>query len=46
MKVPRNAHALRADSPSDPALRLRLVPPEDWKLTADVYAAAAAARPG
>jgi predicted acetyltransferase len=46
MKVPRNAHALRSDSPSDPALRLRLVPAEDWKLTADVYAAAAAARPG
>jgi predicted acetyltransferase len=46
MKVPRNAHALRADAPSDPALRLRLVPAEDWKLTADVYAAAAAARPG
>ena len=46
VKVPRNAHALRADSPSDPALRLRLVPAEDWKLTADVYAAAAAARPG
>src|SRR5215210_1342835 len=46
MTVPRNAHALRSDSPSDPALRLRLVPAEDWKLTADVYAAAAAARPG
>jgi predicted acetyltransferase len=46
VKVPRNAHALRADSPTDPALRLRLVPAEDWKLTADVYAAAAAARPG
>ena len=46
MKVPRDAHALRSDSPTDPALRLRLVPAEDWKLTADVYAAAAAARPG
>jgi len=46
MKVPRNAHALRSDSPSDPALRLRLVPAEDWKLTADVYAAAAVARSG
>ncbi len=42
VKVPRNAQALRADAPSDPALRLRLVPAEDWKLTADVYAAAAA----
>jgi predicted acetyltransferase len=46
VKVPRNAHALRADSPSDPALRLRLVPAEDWKLTADAYAAVAATRPG
>jgi predicted acetyltransferase len=46
MNVPRSAHALRSDSPTDPALRLRLVPAGDWKLTADVYAAAAAARPG
>ena len=46
LKVPRSAHALRSDSPTDPALRLRLAPAEDWKLTADVYAAAAAARPG
>ncbi len=46
MNVPRSAHALRPDAPTDPALRLRLVPAEDWKLTADVYAAAAAARPG
>jgi predicted acetyltransferase len=46
MKVPRSAHALRSDAPSDPALRLRLVPAEDWKATADVYAATAAARPG
>ena len=46
MKVPRSAHALRSDSPNDPALRLRLVPADDWTLTADVYATAAAARPG
>jgi predicted acetyltransferase len=46
MRVPRGAHALRSDAPSDPALRLRLVAADDWKLTADVYAAAAAARPG
>jgi predicted acetyltransferase len=46
MKVPRSAEALRADAPTDPALRLRLVPADDWKLTADVYAAATKARPG
>ncbi len=46
MKVPRSAHALRSDAPDDPALRLRLVPADDWKLTADVYAGAAAERPG
>ena len=46
MKVHRSADALRADSPNDPALRLRLVPADDWKLTADVYAAAAKQRPG
>ena len=46
LKVPRSPDALRADAPTDPALRLRLVPAEDAKLTADVYAAAAKARPG
>ena len=46
LKVPRSPDALRADVPADPDLRLRLVPVENWKLTADVYAAAASTRPG
>jgi predicted acetyltransferase len=46
LNVPRSAEALRSDVPTDPTLRLRLVPAEDWKATADVYAAAAAGRPG
>jgi len=46
MKVPRDPDALRADVPTDPGLRLRLVPAEDWKLTSDVYAAEARTRPG
>jgi predicted acetyltransferase len=46
MKVHRDANALRADAPVDPTLRLRIVPAEDWKLTADVYATAARGRPG
>lgn len=46
MTVPRSAHVLRSDTPSDPALRLRLVPADDWKQTAEVYATAAKARPG
>jgi predicted acetyltransferase len=44
--VPRSPHALRADVPTDPTLRLRLVPADDWKLTAEVYAHVAAHRPG
>jgi predicted acetyltransferase len=46
LTVPRDPRALRADAPEDPTLRLRLVPAEDWKLTADVYDAAARTRPG
>lgn len=46
LAVPRDAQALRDDTPADPDLRLRLVDPEEWKLTADVYARAAATRPG
>lgn len=46
LAVPRDPQALRGDVPHDPGLRLRLAPPEDWKITADVYARAAAARPG
>ena len=46
LKVPRSPVALRADAPTDPALRLRLVPAQDAKEAADVYAAAVRARPG
>jgi predicted acetyltransferase len=46
LDVMRSPTALRADVPTDPALRLRLVPADDWKLTADVYAGAATQRPG
>jgi predicted acetyltransferase len=46
LSVPRNAHALLPDSPTDPRLRLRLVPAQDWQLVADVYAAEARRRPG
>jgi predicted acetyltransferase len=45
-KVPRSADALFADAPRDPILRVRLVAPDDWKLTQPVYDAAVAARPG
>jgi predicted acetyltransferase len=44
--VPRRADALRADRPQDPSLRLRLVPPEDWRTAAGVYDAVAGERPG
>jgi predicted acetyltransferase len=37
MTVPRDPQALHVDAPHDPAVRLRLVPPEKWELTADVY---------
>lgn len=44
--VPRGTDALLPDTPSDPRLRLRLVPADDWKLTADVYDAVLPTRPG
>ncbi len=44
--VPRSPAALAPDAPHDADLRLRLVPPGDWKLTAGVYDANAARRPG
>jgi predicted acetyltransferase len=46
MDVARSPRALRADAPTDPTLRLRLVPADDWTLTAEVYATVAAAHPG
>jgi predicted acetyltransferase len=46
LEVPRDPRALRADAPSDPTLRLRLVPADDWKITAEVYAQVAKSRPG
>ena len=46
LDVLRSPNALRADVPTDPTLRLRLVPADDWKITADVYARVAAQRPG
>lgn len=45
-KVPRSADALAPDTPHDPALRVRLVAPDDWKLTQPVYDAVVAGRPG
>jgi predicted acetyltransferase len=46
LSVVRSPDALRADAPTDPTLRLRLVPADDWKITADVYAQVAQLRPG
>jgi predicted acetyltransferase len=46
LTVPRSAHALRPDVPSDPRVFLRLVPADDWKLTAAVYDEVARTRPG
>jgi predicted acetyltransferase len=46
LEVPRSPRALRGDVPTDPTLRLRLVPADDWKLTAEVYARVAPLRPG
>ena len=46
LDVSRSPDALRADVPTDPTLRLRLVPADDWKITAEVYAQVAAQRPG
>jgi predicted acetyltransferase len=44
--VPRGADALLPDVPSDPSLRMRLVPAGDWALTAPVYDGVRANRPG
>lgn len=46
LTVPRSAHALRPDVPTDSRVRLRLVPADDWKLTAAVYDELARVRPG
>jgi predicted acetyltransferase len=46
LTVPRSPTALVPDAPQDADLRLRLVPPGDWKLTAGVYDTVAARRPG
>lgn len=46
LDVVRSPRALRADAPTDPTLRLRLVPADDWKVTAEVYAQVAQRRPG
>jgi predicted acetyltransferase len=44
--VPRGTDALLPDVPNDPSLRMRLVPADDWKLTAPVYDGVRANRPG
>ncbi len=44
--VPRHASALLPDTPTDDALRLRLVRADDWAVTAGVYDQVRAARPG
>jgi predicted acetyltransferase len=44
--VPRGPRTLRADVPTDPGLRLRLVDPDDWPPLAGVYDAVSARRPG
>jgi len=44
--VPRGTDTLVADAPRDPSLRLRLVAPDDWALTAPVYDAVRARRAG
>ncbi len=44
--VPRGATALLPDAPADDRLRLRLVPADDWSLTAPLYDAVAPTRPG
>ena len=46
LEVLRSPRALRDDVPIDPTLRLRLVPADDWKNTADVYAQVARRHPG
>ena len=44
--VGRSATALLPDTPADPAVRLRLVAPDDWQLTNGVYDEVAARRAG
>lgn len=44
--VPRGPDVLWPDAPADDALRLRLVPADDWALTAPVYDAVLPTRPG
>lgn len=44
--VPRGATALLPEAPSDDRLRLRLVPTDDWALTAPLYDAMVPTRPG
>jgi predicted acetyltransferase len=46
LEVLRGPRALRDDTPTDATLRLRLVPADDWKITAEVYAQVAHRRPG
>src|SRR6476659_2556357 len=46
MNVPRSATALSPGTPTDPGLRLRLVPAGDWKATASVYDEVRTRRPG
>lgn len=46
LEVLRTSRALRADVPTDPNLRLRLVPADNWKITCDVYEQVAPHRPG
>lgn len=46
LEVPRSADALHADTPTDASLRLRFVPPDDWKVTAGVYDVVRPQRPG
>jgi predicted acetyltransferase len=46
LTVPRSSQALRGDIPAAPGVHLRLVPADDWKLTAAVYDEVAQTRPG
>jgi predicted acetyltransferase len=46
MTVPRDPQALHAGFPVDPALRLRLADPADWKVLAGVYQDVSRHRPG
>jgi predicted acetyltransferase len=46
LTVPRDPRALHGAAPADPALRLHLTDPADWKRVAGVYESVAAQRPG